>query len=207
MSQTEATTGTATTGRLITAKVLNDTISNKISGKQDVLTETGSATQGIYVDNNGVLQAMTYTLGKSVPSDAKFTDTTYSSKSAASGGTATSLVTTGEKYTWNSKSTVTVQTVSSITSGVTTSEQKIYVDGTPYGVNGSIYMQQSKTVSTSADTSYTFTSSLITADSDISISTTDGISYKSVSSSAGTCTVVIGPQASATSVAVRIYIR
>ena len=31
------------------------------------------------------------------------TDTTYSSKAAASGGTAVSLVTTGEKYTWNSK--------------------------------------------------------------------------------------------------------
>ena len=31
------------------------------------------------------------------------TDTTYSSKAAASGGTDVSLVTTGEKYTWNSK--------------------------------------------------------------------------------------------------------
>lgn len=30
-------------------------------------------------------------------------DTTYTSKSAASGGTAVSLVTTGEKYTWNNK--------------------------------------------------------------------------------------------------------
>lgn len=32
------------------------------------------------------------------------TDTTYESKSAANGGTAVSLVTTGEKYTWNNKS-------------------------------------------------------------------------------------------------------
>ena len=31
------------------------------------------------------------------------TDTTYESKAAVSGGTAVSLVTTGEKYTWNSK--------------------------------------------------------------------------------------------------------
>ena len=31
------------------------------------------------------------------------TDTTYSSKAAASGGTDVSLVTTGEKYTWNNK--------------------------------------------------------------------------------------------------------
>lgn len=33
----------------------------------------------------------------------KATDTTYESKAAASGGTAVSLVTTGEKYTWNNK--------------------------------------------------------------------------------------------------------
>lgn len=32
-------------------------------------------------------------------------DTTYESKAAASGGTAVSLVTTGEKHTWNSKGT------------------------------------------------------------------------------------------------------
>ena len=32
-----------------------------------------------------------------------WTDTTYESKSAARGGTAVSLVTTGEKYTWNNK--------------------------------------------------------------------------------------------------------
>ena len=37
-------------------------------------------------------------------------DTTYSSKAAASGGTAVSLVTTGEKYTWNNKSNLTIGT-------------------------------------------------------------------------------------------------
>lgn len=44
-----------------------------------------------------------HTVAKDVPSDAIFTDTTYESKTAASGGTAVSLVTTGEKYTWNNK--------------------------------------------------------------------------------------------------------
>ena len=39
------------------------------------------------------------TVAVNVPSDAKFTDTTYESKAAASGGTAVSLCTTGEKYT------------------------------------------------------------------------------------------------------------
>lgn len=39
-------------------------------------TSAGSATQPIYF-NDGKPAATTYTLGKSVPSDAKFTDTTY----------------------------------------------------------------------------------------------------------------------------------
>ena len=37
-------------------------------------------------------------------------DTTYSSQTAASGGTALSLVTTGEKYTWNNKSNLAIGT-------------------------------------------------------------------------------------------------
>ena len=41
------------------------------------------------------------------------TDTTYSSKTAASGGTDVSLVTTGEKYTWNNKSTLAIGTTAS----------------------------------------------------------------------------------------------
>lgn len=52
----------------------------------------------------------TYALGSSSKkwiingvSDPKLTDTTYSSLSEASGGTAVSLVTTGEKYIWNRK--------------------------------------------------------------------------------------------------------
>ncbi len=49
-----------------------------------------------------------HSVAKDVPSDAKFTDTTYSSKSAASGGTDVSLVTTGEKYTWNNKGNGTI---------------------------------------------------------------------------------------------------
>lgn len=53
----------------------------------------GTATNSDKVNNLTVLTA--------VPANAKFTDTTYSSKTAASGGTEVSLVTTGEKYTWN----------------------------------------------------------------------------------------------------------
>ena len=62
----------------------------------------GSATQPCYFEN-GVPEACTYSLNKTVPSDAVFTDTTYELKSAVSGGTDLSLVTTGEKYLWNNK--------------------------------------------------------------------------------------------------------
>ena len=43
--------------------------------------------------------------GVTVPANPVFTDTTYSSLAAASGGTNVSLVTTGEKYIWNSAAT------------------------------------------------------------------------------------------------------
>ena len=65
-------------------------------------TNAGSATQPVYF-SGGVPVAGTYSLNATVPANAVFTDTTYESKSAASGGTAVSLVTTGEKYTWNGK--------------------------------------------------------------------------------------------------------
>jgi hypothetical protein len=50
-----------------------------------------------------VIKDSGYTIATSVPANAVFTDTTYESKTADSGGTDISLVTTGEKYTWNSK--------------------------------------------------------------------------------------------------------
>lgn len=48
-------------------------------------TNAGSATQPVYFAN-GVPVATTYTLGKSVPADAKFSDTTYSAATASANG-------------------------------------------------------------------------------------------------------------------------
>ena len=42
-----------------------------------------------------------HTVQSNVPANAVFTDTTYESKPAASGGTSLSLVTTGDKYRWD----------------------------------------------------------------------------------------------------------
>lgn len=71
------------------------------------VTTTGTMTANHVVVSNGstVIKDSGFTIAKSVPSNAVFTDTTYESKSAVSGGTAVSLVTTGEKYTWNNKGT------------------------------------------------------------------------------------------------------
>ena len=46
-------------------------------------------------------------LSGTIPANC-YTNTTYSSLAAANGGTNVSLVTTGEKYTWNNKSTVSI---------------------------------------------------------------------------------------------------
>lgn len=61
----------------------------------------GYTTEIDYADNAGTVNGLT--VQTAVPANAKFTDTTYSSKAAASGGTDVSLVTTGEKATWNAK--------------------------------------------------------------------------------------------------------
>lgn len=65
-----------------------------------------------------------HTVLSDVPSNAVFTDTTYESKTAASGGTDVSLVTTGEKYAWNNKSN---------TRGTVRS---VYMDNTLIGTSG-----------------------------------------------------------------------
>lgn len=70
-----------------------------------------------------------HTVESDVPANAKFTDTTYSSKAAASGGTDVSLVTTGEKYTWNSKTSNT-GTVTSVATGVGLTGGSITTSGT-----------------------------------------------------------------------------
>ena len=71
-------------------------VASAISGKQDsstavthtVSTAVGSATNPVYIASDGTATATTYTLSKSVPSDAVFTDTTYSDFTGATSGAA-----------------------------------------------------------------------------------------------------------------------
>ena len=70
-----------------------------------------------------------HTINADVPADAVFTDTTYESKAAAEDGTDLSLVTTGEKYLWNSTASsagtvtsVQVQATSPVVSSTNTAQ-------------------------------------------------------------------------------------
>ena len=78
------------------------------------------------------------------------TNTTYSSLSAANGGTDVSLVTTGEKYTWNNKTnntgTVTSVGVSNATNG------GLSVSGSPITGSGSITVGHSNVLSSAQTT-------------------------------------------------------
>jgi hypothetical protein len=75
----------------------------KVGNENPISGDVGDSKTPIYL-NDGTFTALDYTIEKSVPSDAKFTDTTYESKNASESGTDVSLVTTGEKYAWNNKS-------------------------------------------------------------------------------------------------------
>ena len=60
---------------------------------------TFTGTTGKVIKDSG------FTIEKSVPADAQFTDTTYENKAAVNEGTDDSLVSTGDKYNWNNKYT------------------------------------------------------------------------------------------------------
>ena len=83
-------------------------------------SDAGSATQPVYF-KDGVPVKTTYTLGKSVPSDAKFTDTHYVSKNVVGSSTATSnttsALTNGNVY------------LNSVENGAVTSAHKISGSG------------------------------------------------------------------------------
>ena len=84
------------------------------NGTYTVKTLVGSTTTNVsdFTANQSGTDDVTFVQGSNVTitpdaTNRKITiaatDTTYSSKTATSGGTAVSLCTTGEKYTWNNK--------------------------------------------------------------------------------------------------------
>ena len=86
--------------------------------------------------------------------------------------------------------------------------QRIGVNGVYTEIDGTKYMEQTKTLSTSADVTYTFTNAAITANSVIEpYCDIFGVSPSSITVSAGSCAIVIPKQSSAVSCKVRIYIK
>lgn len=102
----------------------------------------GSATQPVYVTDNGTLAETTYTLGASVPSGAKFTDTTYSAATTSAAGLMSAsdkskldgIATGANAYTLPTASSSTlggVKTTSTVTSTTGLAACPI-INGVPY---------------------------------------------------------------------------
>lgn len=108
--------------------------------------------------------------------------------------------------------TADVQSVTVDSTGTASSSavsyQRVGVNGSYTEINGTKYMEQTQTVSTSTDTTYTFTNDAITANSVIDVYASEyGINPSNVAVSNGSCVVTIPAQSSAISLGIRIYIK
>jgi hypothetical protein len=105
------------------------------------------------IDTN--VSTFTGTVQETASAINPYTDTTYESKAAASGGTAVSLVTTGEKYTWNNKSNLTIgTTATTAAAGNHTHTTSIAASS---GTNQLTLAASTKYALTAGGTSYIFT--------------------------------------------------
>ena len=77
--------------------------SGSYSDLSDKPTIPAAAKNGVLTIKQNGTSVGTFSANQSNNTEINVTDTTYESKTEASGGTAVSLVTTGEKYTWNHK--------------------------------------------------------------------------------------------------------
>ena len=124
-----------------------------------------------------------------------------------SGTTASRAYAVGEHFIRNDKFCT---AIASIASGATLTLNTNYVEGTIAGVIEDLtsYLEQTVTLSTSAETTATFTNAKITANSLIDLAVSEwGLIPSNVVVASGTCTVTMPQVDSAHSVTVRIYVR
>lgn len=161
--------------------------------------KVSSPTNGNFVgmDSNGNL----------INSGSKASDfsTVKTRQTPTSGGTTLSLVNTGDMYTWNNKSTVSIAN-SGTASGTAYSQQNITINGNANMINGTRYMELTQDIQ-SANV-FTFSNSVITTNSVIDYYTSDfSVQPSNVSVAAGQCVVTVPAASSSKSLTVRIYIK
>ena len=118
-------------------------IDSKLAGKQGSLTATGSATKGMYIDSSGTAKAMTYSVNKDVPSDAKFTDTVYTHPTTAgnkhipSGGSSGQILRWSADGTavWGADNNIAYSPATQSANGLMSAADKKKLDGIATGAN------------------------------------------------------------------------
>ena len=107
------------------------------------MTATGSATKGMYIDSSGTAKAMTYSVNKDVPSDAKFTDTVYTHPTTAgnkhipSGGSSGQILRWSADGTavWGADNNTTYSPATQSANGLMSAADKKKLDGIATGAN------------------------------------------------------------------------
>ena len=107
------------------------------------MTATGSATKGMYIDSSGTAKAMTYSVNKDVPSDAKFTDTVYTHPTTAgnkhipSGGSSGQILRWSADGTavWGADNNTTYSPATQSANGLMSAADKAKLDGIATGAN------------------------------------------------------------------------
>lgn len=125
----------SSTWRGIQDNLTSDSATDSLSAKQGKALKTlvdGKADKSASITNitrSGTTFTATRADGTTFTFNQQDNNTTYSSLAAASGGTAVSLVTTGEKYNWNSKPGTAVATTSA--NGLMSSSDKTKLNNLP----------------------------------------------------------------------------
>lgn len=139
------------TARITSGGNFSGNFTGSLSGNASTATKlststAGSATQPVYF-SDGKPVACTYTLGKSVPSDAKFTDTVYShpttsgNKHIPSGGSSGQILRWSADGTaaWGNDNNTTYSPATATNTGLLSATDKVKLDGIENGANKYIH--------------------------------------------------------------------